>query len=91
MAEAESRRAADAAEQAYRETFDRSVIADEGALRAEHARALAAGQAVFMEAAVGTSHSSLLGGSLKQLMRIGWDPSAAFMHGNVLVQMAGHM
>ena len=65
MAEAESRRAADAAEQAYRETFDRSVIADEGALRAEHARALAAGQAVFMEAAVGTSDSSLSDNCMK--------------------------
>ncbi len=53
MAEAESRRAADAAEQAYREAFDRSVSADESALQAEHARALAAGQAVFSEAAVG--------------------------------------
>ena len=53
VAEAESRRAADAAEQAYREAFDRSVPADEGALQAEHVRALAAGQAVFSEAAVG--------------------------------------
>ena len=53
VAEAESRRAADAAEQAYRKAFDRSVPADEGALQAEHVRALAAGQAVFSEAAVG--------------------------------------
>lgn len=53
VAEAESRRAADAAEQAYREAFDRSVPADESALQAEHVRALAAGQAVFSEAAVG--------------------------------------
>ena len=71
MAEAESRRAADAAELAYRETFDRSISADEGALRAEHARALAAGQAVFVEAAVGMSHSSLPGSCMKQLARTG--------------------
>ena len=53
VAEAESRRAADAAEQAYRAAFSRSVSADEAALDAEHVRALAAAQAVFSEAAVG--------------------------------------
>ena len=74
VAEAESRRAADAAEQAYRETFDRSVSADEGALKAEHARALAAGQAVFMEAAVGMGYSSLPGSCVKQLVRTGGSP-----------------
>ena len=62
VAEAESRRAADAAEHAYREAFDRSVSPDEGQLNAEHARALAAGQAVFNEAAVGAlSHLSCHG------------------------------
>ena len=71
VAEAESRRAADAAEQAYRDTFDRSVSADEGVLKAEHARALAAGQAVFMEAAVGTSDSSLPGSCMTQLVSTG--------------------
>ncbi len=53
VAEAESRRAADAAEQAYRAAFDRRVSADEAALDAEHVRALATAQAVFSEAAVG--------------------------------------
>lgn len=53
MAEAESRRAADAAEQAYREAFNRDVGADEGQLDAEHARALAVAQAVFKDKAIG--------------------------------------
>ncbi len=53
VAEAESRRAADAAEQAYREEFNRDVSADEGQLDAEHLRALAAAQEVFNEKAVG--------------------------------------
>lgn len=53
VAEAESRRAADAAEQAYREEFNRDVNADEGQLDAEHLRALGAAQQVFNEKAVG--------------------------------------
>ncbi|BDA47092.1 Guanylate-binding protein 1 [Coccomyxa sp. Obi] len=53
VAEAESRRAADAAEQAYREEFNRDVSADEGQLDAEHLRALAAAQEVFNDKAVG--------------------------------------
>ncbi|KAK9918012.1 hypothetical protein WJX75_000546 [Coccomyxa subellipsoidea] len=53
VAEAESRRAADAAEQAYREAFNRDVGADEGQLDAEHARALAVAQAVFKDKAIG--------------------------------------
>ena len=56
VAEAESRRAADAAEQAYREEFNRDVGADEGQLDAEHLRALAAAQQVFNEKAVGEAH-----------------------------------
>ena len=55
VAEAESRRAADAAEAAYRETFNRGVAPDEGRMDAEHARALAVAQAVFSDAAVGGS------------------------------------
>ncbi len=53
MAEAESRRAADAAEQAYRDAFNRDISADEGQLDAEHARALAVAQSVFNDKAVG--------------------------------------
>ena len=53
VAEAESRRAADAAEAAYREAFDRDLAPDEGRLEAEHARALSVAQAVFNDAAVG--------------------------------------
>lgn len=53
MAEAESRRAADAAEAAYQQAFNQDVPADEAALDREYARALAAGQAVFREVAVG--------------------------------------
>lgn len=53
VAEAESRRAADAAEAAYREAFDRSVSADEGRLEAEHMRALAVANAVFTDNAIG--------------------------------------
>lgn len=53
VAEAESRRAADAAEQAYREAFNRDVSADEAQLDAEHSRALAVAQAVFNDKAVG--------------------------------------
>ena len=59
VAEAESRRAADAAEQAYRAAFSRSVSADEAALDAEHVRALAAAQAVFSDAAVGEPFPSM--------------------------------
>ena len=53
VAEAESRRAADAAEAAYRGAFDRGLPPDEGRLEAEHARALAVAQAVVNDAAVG--------------------------------------
>lgn len=58
VAEAESRRAADAAEQAYREEFNKDVSADEGQLDAEHSRALAAAQQVFNDKAVGEVISS---------------------------------
>jgi hypothetical protein len=53
VAEAESRRAADAAEAAYAATFAESVDADEASMLGEHARALAAAAAVFEDGAVG--------------------------------------
>lgn len=53
VAEAESRRAADAAEAAYREAFHRDISPDEGRMDAEHMRALAVAQAVFNETAIG--------------------------------------
>eukprot|EP00887_Chlorella_sp_A99_P005605 scaffold1.g5605.t1 len=53
VAEAESRRAADAAEAAYAETFRGDVAADEAALEAEHQHALVAAQKAFDELAIG--------------------------------------
>lgn len=53
VAEAESRRAADAAEAAYAATFNEGVPAEEAALEAEHQHALLAAQRAFDEVAVG--------------------------------------
>lgn len=47
VAESECRRAADAAEQAYRDTFNASVDADPTALLAEHERAMHAAHALY--------------------------------------------
>ena len=47
VAEAECRRAADAAEQAYVAAFSKSVEPDEGALEVEHRRALDAAAAAY--------------------------------------------
>lgn len=49
VAEAECRRAADAAEKEYRDVFDEAVSADENALASEHQRALSAAHSVFEE------------------------------------------
>jgi hypothetical protein len=68
VAEAESRRAADAAERAYREAFNRGVPPDEGQLEAEHSRALAVAHAVFNEAAVGARHMEFLIPTLGHLL-----------------------
>ena len=59
VAEAECRRAADAAEAAYKDTFRKEVAADEGSLEQEHLRALAAAQHAFSEVAVGEQRGSL--------------------------------
>lgn len=59
MAEAECRRAADAAEAAYADTFRKDVAADEGSLEQEHQRAMAAAQRAFNEVAVGEQRSAL--------------------------------
>ncbi len=53
MAEAESRRAADAAEAAYQAAFKTDTPADEVALDREYERALSIGQRAFREVAVG--------------------------------------
>ena len=53
VAEAESRRAADAAEAAYQKAFNKDVPADEAALDREFDRAFNVGQAAFREVAVG--------------------------------------
>ncbi|KAL4431144.1 hypothetical protein ABPG75_006400 [Micractinium tetrahymenae] len=53
VAEAESRRAADAAVAAYTSTFKEDVPAEESALDAEHQHALLAAQAAFDEIAIG--------------------------------------
>lgn len=53
VAEAESRRAADAAVAAYVATFTEEVPAEEAALDAEHQHALLAAQAAFDEIAIG--------------------------------------
>ena len=55
VAEAESRRAADAAEAAYQDAFNTNTPADEVALDREYERALSIGQRAFREVAVGTS------------------------------------
>lgn len=52
VAEAECRRAADAAEKKYHQVFNEGVPADEMALTAEHQRALTAAQSVFDEVRV---------------------------------------
>ena len=53
VAEAESRRAADAAEAAYASAFDESVAAEEAALQAEHLRALHAARKAYADMALG--------------------------------------
>ena len=53
VAEAECRRAGDAAVAAYAETFKEDVPAEESALEAEHQHALLAAQRVFDEIAIG--------------------------------------
>lgn len=53
VAEAESRRAADAAVAAYVSTFKEGVPAEESALDAEHQHALLTAQAAFDEIAIG--------------------------------------
>ena len=53
VAEAESRRAADAAEAAYQQAFNKDTPADEVALDREYDRALSVGQKAFREVAVG--------------------------------------
>ena len=53
VAEAESRRAADAAEAAYQAAFKTDTPADEVALGSEYERALSIGQRAFREVAVG--------------------------------------
>ncbi len=58
MAEAESRRAADAAEAAYQAAFRTDTPADEVALDREYERALSIGQRAFREVAVGQSPSA---------------------------------
>ena len=60
MAEAESRRAADAAEAAYQGAFKSDTPADEVALDREYERALSIGQRAFREVAVGQYHLPLL-------------------------------
>ncbi len=58
VAEAESRRAADAAEAAYQAAFKTDTPADEVALDREFERALSIGQRAFREVAVGQSPSA---------------------------------
>ena len=58
VAEAESRRAADAAEAAYQAAFKTDTPADEVALDREYERALSIGQRAFREVAVGQSPSA---------------------------------
>jgi hypothetical protein len=58
VAEAESRRAADAAEAAYQAAFKTDTPADEVALDREYERALSIGQRAFREVAVGQLRSA---------------------------------
>ena len=51
MAEAESRRAAEIAEAAYQQAFNKDISADEA--DREYTKALSAGEAAFREVAVG--------------------------------------
>ncbi len=60
VAEAESRRAADAAEAAYQSAFKTDTPADEVALDREYDRALNIGQKAFREVAVGQQLSPFL-------------------------------
>ena len=53
VAEAECRRAADAAEAAYAAAFREGVEPDEGALEVEHRSALAAGEEAYVAGAIG--------------------------------------
>lgn len=53
MAEAECRRAADVAERAYHDAFNRSVEPSEACLTAEHNRALGIAKASYDAGAVG--------------------------------------
>lgn len=53
VAESESRRAADAAEGKYKESFNASVNADDKDLLSEHQRCIELARAVFMDIAVG--------------------------------------
>lgn len=57
VAEAESRRAADIAEAAYQQAFNKNIPADEAALDREYTKALSAGQAAFREVAVGEANN----------------------------------
>ena len=53
VAEAECRRAADAAEAAYQDAFNRDVVPEEATLDREHARCMAAAHQCYATAAVG--------------------------------------
>ena len=81
VAEAECRRAADAAEAAYVAAFDQDLVAEEGALEAEHARCLDAGLQVFAENAVG---ARLAGWLAAWLLACCW-----LLAGSLLVCCAG--
>ena len=59
VAEAESRRAADIAESAYQQAFNKEVPADEAALDREFDRAFNLAQKAFREVAVGACLSLL--------------------------------
>ena len=53
MAEAECRRAADAAEQAYNAAFDKAVASEEATLNSEHQRCMSLARQAYAEGAIG--------------------------------------
>lgn len=78
VAEAECRRAADAAEAAYRGAFDRGLPAEEARLDAEHARCLALAASAFAAVAVGEP-------AVREARRRSWAPASALRWGRCIM------
>lgn len=60
MAEAECRRAADAAEQAYTAAFDKSGPSEEADLNKEHHRCMALARQAYADGAIGARNTEFL-------------------------------